>query len=548
MKKTIVILLIVLFQINAINAQTKFTENEKLYITAKVWGFLKYYHPQISKGKHNWDEQLIEKIPKILKTNTKENLNELLINWINSCGKIKSKKTQSNSNIEVFNKNFDLAWINNNKYFNDELIQLLTKIKHNRNKGKKHYIKQKLSIGNVEIINEKLYTNSHIKDYKYRLLSLFRYWNIIEYFFPYRYQTDQNWNSVLKEMIPKFRETKNETDYHLILLELISKIDDSHAFLVKNNKVSLLGKYFVPFKFKVIENKLLIVGFPDKKLALDNDLKIGDVITKIEGKDAMSVLESKLKYIPASNLSGKYKNANHILLNGNSDNIELTIESANNTSTVKQVKRYLFSQFDKKTKPLKGWEIKQGNIGYINLKNVKSDSIIEIMTSLRHTKALILDLRNGVFDLWGGIGQFLKYERRPFVKILKPDISYPGKFHFAETKNCCYKRDDIYEGKVILLVNENTQSHAEFTGMVFQTGNNVITIGSQTAGADGTVSYIPLLGSYKTSMSGVGIFYPNGSETQRKGLKIDIEVKPTINGIKKGIDEVLEKAILIVKK
>ncbi|WP_428025383.1 hypothetical protein, partial [Arcobacter sp.] len=75
------------------------------------------------------------------------------------------------------------------------------------------------------------------------------------------------------------------------------------------------------------------------------------------------------------------------------------------------------------------------------------------------------------------------------------------------------------------------------------TGDNVITIGSQTAGADGDVVTFKYLGGYKTTFSGIGLLYPDGSETQRKGIKIDIKIKPTINGLRQGRDEVLERAI-----
>jgi len=45
-----------------------------------------------------------------------------------------------------------------------------------------------------------------------------------------------------------------------------------------------------------------------------------------------------------------------------------------------------------------------------------------------------------------------------------------------------------------------------------------------------------------------GIVYPDGTESQRNGVKIDIEVKPTINGLRAGRDEVLEKALEIAKQ
>ena len=92
-------------------------------------------------------------------------------------------------------------------------------------------------------------------------------------------------------------------------------------------------------------------------------------------------------------------------------------------------------------------------------------------------------------------------------------------------------------------MNGGTQSHAEFTAMCLKTGDNVITIGSQTSGADGNTSQVNLVGGFKNWITGIGIFYPDGRETQRKGVNIDIEIKPTVLGLSEGRDEVLERAI-----
>ena len=64
--------------------------------------------------------------------------------------------------------------------------------------------------------------------------------------------------------------------------------------------------------------------------------------------------------------------------------------------------------------------------------------------------------------------------------------------------------------------------------------------------ADGNVSTIMLPGGLRTMISGIGVYYPNEEETQRAGIVPDIEVKPTIEGIRKGKDELIEKAIEII--
>ena len=44
-------------------------------------------------------------------------------------------------------------------------------------------------------------------------------------------------------------------------------------------------------------------------------------------------------------------------------------------------------------------------------------------------------------------------------------------------------------------------------------------------------------------ISGMGVFYPDKKPTQRVGIIPDIEVKPTLAGIRAGRDKVLEEAL-----
>ena len=90
-----------------------------------------------------------------------------------------------------------------------------------------------------------------------------------------------------------------------------------------------------------------------------------------------------------------------------------------------------------------------------------------------------------------------------------------------------------YNGKVVILVDEVTQSQAEYTTMAFRTAPGAIVIGSTTAGADGNVSMVPLPGGLSSYISGIGVFYPDNRPTQRVGIIPDIEVRSTIAGCRR---------------
>jgi len=86
-------------------------------------------------------------------------------------------------------------------------------------------------------------------------------------------------------------------------------------------------------------------------------------------------------------------------------------------------------------------------------------------------------------------------------------------------------------------------SQAEYTAMAFRSAPNAIVVGSTTAGADGNVSPFALPGGLRTMISGIGVFDPDKTPTQRIGILPNVEVHPTIAGIRAGRDEVLEEAL-----
>ena len=102
---------------------------ENLKTLGLIWGFLKYYHPNIAKGEYNWDYELFRILPKVQNSKNKEECDEMLTKWINGLGKYKEGK-ESKVDLSTVKIEPDLAWISNSKLSN-ELSALLLKIKKN---------------------------------------------------------------------------------------------------------------------------------------------------------------------------------------------------------------------------------------------------------------------------------------------------------------------------------------------------------------------------------------------------------------------------------
>lgn len=548
MKKAIITVLGVLFLLNSAFAQDKISEPEKIVLTGKIWGFLKYYHPVVAAGKFNWDEELFKILPKVKASSTKQDLSDVYLAWIQELGQVKEcKKCKAGDKQDVFDKNFNLNWISNSQILSSAVIKELLFIEQNRHQGTKYYVTTFQNVGNINVTNEIIYKNLDWTNENLRLLTLFRYWNIVEYFFPYKYQTDTNWDEVLKQLTTKFLYSKTELDFHLAMLELIVSIDDSHAGLFTEVMSDFFGKYMMPAYFEVVEDKVVLTRYYNETFAKKDDLKIGDVITKIDGQSLEEIFSNRAKYITGSNISRKRYNSYHAIFKGTTDSVTIEYIRDHQTKT-KKVSRYLYGDFDYKPKvSTERYKILEGNIGYVNMEVLTIEEVPDVMETLKDTKSIIFDIRNYPKGTLYSIAYYINSAEREFYKVISPDLNYPGKFIWRNGTICGYNGDLKYKGRVLLLVNEKAQSHAEFTIMCLQTGDHVTTIGSQTSGADGNASLIEMAGGEKTKITGIGIFYPDKTETQRKGIKIDLIVKPTIKGIIEGKDEVLEKAIELVK-
>jgi C-terminal processing protease CtpA/Prc len=100
-----------------------------------------------------------------------------------------------------------------------------------------------------------------------------------------------------------------------------------------------------------------------------------------------------------------------------------------------------------------------------------------------------------------------------------------------------------YKGKTVMLIDERTWSQAEHTGLFFEAANGTKFVGSHTAGVNGDLTSFPVPGGIFIGFTGQAVRHIDGRQLQRVGLVPDIEIKPTIEGIQNGRDEVLEAAI-----
>ena len=529
-------------------AQHQISEKEKqLFILCKIWGAVKYHHPDVTSGKHDMDAFLLRILDDLGNNNYgKTDFNRLMSNWFEELGPIESVN-ENHKTKDWFEKNFDIGWIDI-EYLNEETKTYLSKLITGNVADRQHYVSVNRKVGNIEIINERVYEPDDLINNKISLLVFFRYWNIIEYFFPYKYLADKNWDDVLKEYIPVFEKIKDPGQFLVSFLELVVELDDSHANFFNQEIFSFFGKKYIPVAFKIIDGKAVITNSFNDELTKENNLKKGDIILRADGKSIQSRIDELSGYLHGSNRARKNYNYRYSVFNGSTDSIQL--ELLRGKDTIRQnVGRFFYKDFKYEPQELSKWEVLDENILYLRLWLINGKDMREITKLLKTSKSLIIDLRRyPKFNIHKRIVEVIKKDDSDYYKKIVPDLKHPGKYKFIDSQLSGPKGSYQFSGNVAVLVNEGTISHGEFVTMDLQSADNVVVVGTQTAGAVGYVSNFEVLKGLKTKFTGTGIFYPNLDSVQRSGVKIDFLVEKTIKGLVENRDEILESAIKVLSK
>ncbi|MBD2757530.1 S41 family peptidase [Spirosoma validum] len=528
---------------------------ENLTLLGKIWGFVKYYHPSVADGNHNIDAKLFRIMPAMLKSTSMSQRSDALLKWLSTFGPIPSNRPKQPDTSKAVHKP-DLAWLTNGKLLNSALRTQLEAIHLAHRPDKHFYIGMASQVGNPEFKHEVSYRQMQTPDAGYRLLALYRFWNVIQYFFPYKHLIGEDWNNVLTEFVPKFVSANDSLSYRLATLALIGRIHDTHANLWGDRIVrnEYKGTYFAPVQVRFVENQFVVTNFYNDSLGKASGLLRGDVIKSIDNVPTQTLIQQRRLYYPASNEPTRLRDISRDLLMGHASTAKLDIDRDGKplTLTLKRYKagqarfneRIDYSSFPKDS----CYQLLHPDIGYLFLGNVKADKLPPIMRLFKDTKGLVIDLRcyPSEFVVFS-LGKYLTTPT-PFVKFTGGSIQNPGLFTWIESLKVGQRGvDNAYKGKVIILVNELTQSQAEYTTMAFQQAPGAVVLGSTTAAADGNVSPFELPGGLRTMISGIGVNYPDGRETQRIGVSVDIEMHPTRKGIQEGRDELLDKAVLLIR-
>lgn len=298
---------------------------KNLATLAKVWGFLKYHHPAVTGGLHHWDYELFRILPLVLAASDRPAANAAISSWIAGLGTVGECTNCANLNLGNLYLSPDLDWISNESLLGTDLSRTLQNIYRNRRITLEQlYVLLVSGAGNPVFENELDYGSLQLPDSGYQLLGLFRYWNMVQYFYPNRDIMADNpakapnyWNDVLEESIPGIALAPDSMIYQQELMKFIARIHDTHANLWSSIAARPpIDSCQLPVDVRFIENHPLILRYNSATAGPASGLLPGDLIEELDGAPINNLLDQWRPFYADSNEAARLRDIGRYMTRG----------------------------------------------------------------------------------------------------------------------------------------------------------------------------------------------------------------------------------------
>jgi len=404
-------------------------------------------------------------------------------------------------------------------------------------------------------MQDNAYDNMQYPAVEYRVLAAFRIWAVMNYFYPYKDLMGDDWNETLRQIISRMEGARDALEYNLSVAEMVTHIHDTHGFIVSPVLRKHFGEASAPLRVRMIEGSPVVTGFTNTEAAKEAGFAIGDVILKVDGEDANQRIERRLKVMAHSTpQSGMFYATERSLVRGPKNSVAIfTVRDSR--AQVREVRVARKEEFIPQTQGDRNGDVMRvlpGNIGYADLDRLTIPQVEEMFEKFKNCPAIIFDDRGYPNGTAWQIAPRLTdkidvpaalYRRYGTGRALTDGVLWESQV--VETFFQRLPRTDKwrYHGTTVMLIDERTISQAEHTGLFFEAANGTKFIGSPTQGTNGDVTNLAVPGGIYVNFTGQGVWHADGRQLQRLGLQPDVEVRPTLAGIRAGRDEVLEKAL-----
>ncbi len=394
-----------------------------------------------------------------------------------------------------------------------------------------------------------------VTDWRLRAAGIIATWNVFQHFHPYIDRVGVKWEETLRPALQRTLGDRDRLAYHATLSELVAHLQDGHGY-VSGLDVQMGG---LPLRVDVVENEIVVTG-----AAPDQPFRKGDVVVSIDGMRALTLLSDRERYVSGSPHLRRYRALNQYGEGPFGSTARIELLRGGEQQTIEHVRArdrrgFFFNSIGEFEFPAFA-EVRPG-IFYVNLPAITVAGLAEKLPQLASARGVIFDER------WDGrMPASQKPEDRvsphqhviPHLTdqtvhaspMLIPRITLPDRegWTYRESTWPVAPKTPRIGGRVVFINVPAVVSYGE-TCMAMIAHHKLATlVGESTAGCNGNVNFIELPGGFRIMWTGMEVLKLDRSPFYGVGFVPDHPVSRTLEAVRQGRDEFLEKAIEVIER
>jgi len=379
-----------------------------------------------------------------------------------------------------------------------------------------------------------------------RLLAGAKLWTVVRFFFAYQELMDRPWESRLPGLLEKLEAAKDATAYVLALAEATTWLQDAHAIVRGHPELQRFYGTLPPVWVTDLDGKAVVVEVRDAASA--QGLVPGDIIETVDGEPIDARARRFAPYVAASLASYHRDLTLLIALGGEAGST--AVLGVRGAQGPKQAKLIRTPRAKLPPSKAASYRVLEGNIGLVDLGKLEVQEVPAMFEKLKDTRGIVFDLRAYPRGTMWALGPYFDVKgSRPFAWYLRPISGAASNIGWVKYVDWLRESDvPKYRGRTVTLIDSRTISQAEHTGLMLKAAADTVFLGSATAGTNGDVTQAVLPGAVTFYFTGQQVLHGDGRQLQRKGLEPDVKLRPTVAGLQAGRDELLERAVQLLRQ
>jgi hypothetical protein len=387
-----------------------------------------------------------------------------------------------------------------------------------------------------------------------RLAAVSIAWNVMQHFYPYFDVVQSDWPQALTTALKSAATDESAVQFLSTLRRMMAALHDGHG------RVTLPGSAAIPSPvgWDWVEGRIILT---DVSHASDSAIGRGDAIIAINGRpanDAMATAEAEIssatpQWLIARALGTGLHYGEPLGAIGEgpkSEPLILEVEPFGHAGTTRKVA--LERQPFRPTVEARPQPISQVEPGimYIDLTRTTDDAFKADLPRMQQARGLIFDLR-GYPNAQMGIDFLRCLSREPMrsAPMLVPIVRYPDHrmTEFDPGEWTLAPLAPYLSAKRVFLTNGRAISYSETIMAIVERYRLGEIVGGPTAGTNGNTNLFPVPGGYRISWTGMKVLKHDGSRHHGVGIAPTVPATRTRAGVAAGRDEVLERALSLLK-